>query len=185
MFTIAKKEEIAPKFWRFLITAPDIARKHRAGQFVIILLDERGERIPLTIAASDAQAGTIALVVQEVGKTTMQLAALPVGANVFLFTQRYEVAQEEVTASIAVSTALALVTVPMDLLATGRGWGTIGACQRAVRGRVPCDLLDFAHLSWPCLRCRSRWRRASMGSTDRSTSRPVRAPAMRRPSMAP
>lgn len=44
-------------------------------------------------------------------------AALPVGANVFLFTQRYEVAQEEVTASIAVSTALALVTVPMVILA--------------------------------------------------------------------
>ena len=44
-------------------------------------------------------------------------AALPVGANVFLFTQRYEVAQEEVTASIAVSTALALVTVPAVILA--------------------------------------------------------------------
>lgn len=47
-------------------------------------------------------------------------AALPVGANVFLFTQRYEVAQEEVTASIAVSTALALVTVPAVLLVAAR-----------------------------------------------------------------
>jgi NAD(P)H-flavin reductase len=81
VFTIAKKEEIAPKFWRFLITAPDIARKHRAGQFVIILLDDRGERIPLTIAASDAKAGTITLVVQEVGKTTMQLSELPEGTE--------------------------------------------------------------------------------------------------------
>ena len=81
MFTIKKKEEIAPKFWRFLVDAPDIARKHRAGQFVIILLDDHGERIPLTIAASDAKAGTITLVVQEVGKTTMQLSELPEGTE--------------------------------------------------------------------------------------------------------
>ncbi len=81
MFTIEKKEEIAPRFWRFLVSAPQIARKHRAGQFVIILIDDRGERIPLTIAASDPERGTITLVVQEVGKSTMQLAALPVGAG--------------------------------------------------------------------------------------------------------
>jgi len=81
VFTIVRKEEIAPKFWRFLVKAPEIARKHRAGQFVIILLDGRGERVPLTIAASDAQAGTITLVVQEVGKTTMQLSELPEGAE--------------------------------------------------------------------------------------------------------
>jgi NAD(P)H-flavin reductase len=81
VFTITKKEEIAPKFWRLLVQAPEIARKHRAGQFVIILIDDHGERIPLTIAASDASAGTITLVVQEVGKSTMQLAELPVGSE--------------------------------------------------------------------------------------------------------
>jgi len=81
VFTITKKEEIAPKFWRFLVRAPEIARKHRAGQFVIILIDDRGERIPLTIAASDPVGGTITLVVQEVGKSTMKLAELPVGAE--------------------------------------------------------------------------------------------------------
>ena len=81
MFTITKKEEIAPKFWRFLVRAPEIARKHRAGQFVIILIDDRGERIPLTIAASDPVGGTVTLVVQEVGKSTMKLAELPVGAE--------------------------------------------------------------------------------------------------------
>lgn len=79
MFTILKKEEIGPKFWRFLITAPDIARKHRPGQFVMVLIDEDGERIPLTLADSDPQAGTITLVVQEVGKTTMQMGTLPEG----------------------------------------------------------------------------------------------------------
>ncbi len=79
MFTILKKEEIGPKFWRFLIAAPEIARKHRPGQFVMVLIDENGERIPLTLADSDAEAGTITLVVQEVGKTTMQMGALPEG----------------------------------------------------------------------------------------------------------
>ncbi|MEP0772871.1 MAG: sulfide/dihydroorotate dehydrogenase-like FAD/NAD-binding protein [Acidobacteriota bacterium] len=79
MFTILKKEEIGPKFWRFLIAAPEIARKHRPGQFVMVLIDEDGERIPLTLADSDAEAGTITLVVQEVGKTTMQMGALPEG----------------------------------------------------------------------------------------------------------
>jgi NAD(P)H-flavin reductase len=81
VFAITKKEEIAPKFWRFLVQAPEIARKHRAGQFVIVLIDDRGERIPLTIAASDRVGGTITLVVQEVGKSTMQLSALPVGTE--------------------------------------------------------------------------------------------------------
>jgi NAD(P)H-flavin reductase len=81
VFAITKKEEIAPKFWRFLVQAPDIARKHRAGQFVIILIDDHGERIPLTIAASDPKEGTITLVVQEIGKSTMQLSELPVGAE--------------------------------------------------------------------------------------------------------
>jgi ferredoxin--NADP+ reductase len=79
VFTILKKEEIGPKFWRFLIAAPEIARKHRPGQFVMVLIDEDGERIPLTLADSDAEAGTITLVVQEVGKTTMQMGALPEG----------------------------------------------------------------------------------------------------------
>lgn len=79
MFTILKKEEIGPRFWRFLITAPEIARKHRPGQFVMVLIDEDGERIPLTLADSDADAGTITLVVQEVGKTTMHMGALPEG----------------------------------------------------------------------------------------------------------
>ena len=76
MAELVKIEEIAPLFKRYLIRAPEIARKHLAGQFVIVLLHERGERIPLTIADSDAEAGTITLVVQEVGKSTMEMATL-------------------------------------------------------------------------------------------------------------
>ena len=79
MFTIITKEEIAPKFHRYVVKAPEIARKHRPGQFVMVLPTGSGERIPLTIAASDAGAGTITLVVQEVGKTTMSMAQMAAG----------------------------------------------------------------------------------------------------------
>jgi len=71
--------EIAPAFKRYLVDVPEIARKHRAGQFVIVLLHEHGERIPLTIADSDAERGTITLVVQEVGKTTMEMGTMKPG----------------------------------------------------------------------------------------------------------
>ncbi len=79
MFRVISKEEIAPKFHRFVVEAPEIARKHKPGQFVMVLPTETGERIPLTIAASDPTAGTITLVVQEVGKTTMGMALMAVG----------------------------------------------------------------------------------------------------------
>jgi ferredoxin/flavodoxin---NADP+ reductase len=79
VFRILTKEEIAPKFHRFVIEAPEIARKHRPGQFVMLMVHEQGERIPLTIAGSDAAAGTITLVAQEVGRTTMAMGLLHAG----------------------------------------------------------------------------------------------------------
>jgi NAD(P)H-flavin reductase len=79
VFKVVTKEEIAPKFHRFVVEAPEIARKHRPGQFVMVLPSGDGERIPLTIAASDPVAGTITLVVQEVGKTTMGMALISEG----------------------------------------------------------------------------------------------------------
>ena len=79
MFKIEAKEEIAPKFHRFVVQAPEIARKHRPGQFVMVLPSPEGERIPLTIAASDPDGGTITLVVQEVGKTTMAMGLMAAG----------------------------------------------------------------------------------------------------------
>ncbi len=82
MAEIVTVEEIAPAFKRYVVRAPLIARKHRAGQFVIVLLHEHGERIPLTIAGSDADAGTITLVVQEVGKSTMEMGLLGPGTSI-------------------------------------------------------------------------------------------------------
>jgi ferredoxin--NADP+ reductase len=79
MFKILQAGMIAPGIKRFLIEAPRIARKHEPGQFVILRLDEHGERIPLTIESADRERGTISLVVQAVGKTTNQLNFLNEG----------------------------------------------------------------------------------------------------------
>jgi len=62
-----------------VVEAPHVARKARAGQFVIVRIDEHGERIPLTIADYDREAGTITLIFQEVGKSTKHLGTLNVG----------------------------------------------------------------------------------------------------------
>lgn len=83
MFKVVSKEEIAPKFHRFVVEAPEIARKHRPGQFVMVLPSDDGERIPLTIAASDPGSGTVTLVVQEVGKTTMAMGLMTAGQEFF------------------------------------------------------------------------------------------------------
>jgi ferredoxin--NADP+ reductase len=82
MFKIAHAEFIAPGIKRFEIEAPRIARKHKAGQFVILRLHDRGERIPITIENSNPERGTINIVVQSVGKTTHLLNALSAGDNI-------------------------------------------------------------------------------------------------------
>jgi ferredoxin--NADP+ reductase len=73
---LLEKELIAPKVTRYVIRAPEISRRRRAGQFVIVRMREGGERIPLTIADADAERGSITLVVQEVGRTTGEMAHL-------------------------------------------------------------------------------------------------------------
>jgi NAD(P)H-flavin reductase len=70
---ILVKRELTPVTKLFEVSAPAVAQKAQPGEFVIVRADERGERIPLTIADFDRERGTITLVVQEVGKTTMQM----------------------------------------------------------------------------------------------------------------
>ena len=81
-FKILKKEELAPQIQLFRIRAPHIASKFEAGQFVVIKLNETGERIPLTIAEHDPKEGSITIVVQEVGKTTIQLGMMKAGETI-------------------------------------------------------------------------------------------------------
>lgn len=73
MYKIIDARFLAENIKLFEIEAPKIAKRRKAGQFVIIRLDEHGERIPLTIADSNLQKGTITIIVQAVGKTTTKL----------------------------------------------------------------------------------------------------------------
>ena len=79
MYVIKAKELLAPAVHRIEVEAPKIARKRKAGQFVVLRVNETGERFPLTIVDSDAEAGTITLIYQVVGKSTGLLASLGVG----------------------------------------------------------------------------------------------------------
>ena len=78
-FPIAEARFLAPDVKLFRIVAPRIARKRKAGQFVIIRVHDRGERVPLTIADSDPKNGTITIIVQGIGKTTKQLNGMNAG----------------------------------------------------------------------------------------------------------
>lgn len=79
MFPILEAEFLAPDVKRFIVEAPRVARKQKAGQFVILRLHAHGERIPLTIADSDPETGTVTIIVQGVGKTTKLLNMLGPG----------------------------------------------------------------------------------------------------------
>lgn len=82
MFVIEAARWLAPSVRWISVRAPRIAARHQAGHFVIVRVAERGERIPLTIADSDAATGTITLVVQEVGATTHRLCHLEAGEHI-------------------------------------------------------------------------------------------------------
>lgn len=73
---------IAPNIKRFTIEASKIAKKRKAGQFVIIRINEFGERIPLTIADSNSEKGTIDIIVQGIGSTTKELNSLEAGDTI-------------------------------------------------------------------------------------------------------
>ena len=79
MNEILKKQKLNMTTTLFDVHAPKVARKAEAGQFVIVCIQERGERIPLTIADNHAQQGLITLVVQEIGKTTMEMCTMNIG----------------------------------------------------------------------------------------------------------
>jgi len=79
MYEIVSKTVLSPLVKEIEVEAPRIARKAQAGNFVILRVSELGERIPLTIGDADANRGTITIVFQEVGKTTMALGLLDVG----------------------------------------------------------------------------------------------------------
>lgn len=79
MNRIVEKQYFSEKVVKLVVEAPMIAKSRRPGHFVIVICDEKGERIPLTIADADIEAGTITLVVQAIGKSTEKICSLNVG----------------------------------------------------------------------------------------------------------
>ena len=79
MYKILKAEELADKIFLMDVEAPRVARHCEPGQFVIVKMDEKGERIPLTICDYDREKGTITIVFQIVGASTLKMADLKAG----------------------------------------------------------------------------------------------------------
>ena len=85
MFKILKKEEWSPSVFAMEIEAPRVAKKAKAGQFIVLRVDEEGERIPLTIADFNRETGAVLIVFQVIGASTMKLAALEAGDSLVDF----------------------------------------------------------------------------------------------------
>ncbi|MGB7296123.1 MAG: sulfide/dihydroorotate dehydrogenase-like FAD/NAD-binding protein, partial [Candidatus Aminicenantales bacterium] len=82
MAKILRRERLVPNIHLLEVHAPEVARKSRPGQFVIVMPDERGERIPLTIADWDAKRGTVTSVFMLVGTSTQKLSLLQAGDEI-------------------------------------------------------------------------------------------------------
>ena len=85
MYEILEKKVLSETVKLMTVKAPLVAKKALAGQFIILRIDEKGERIPLTIADYDRKEGTITIIFMEVGKTTKQLGTLNVGDKLLNF----------------------------------------------------------------------------------------------------
>lgn len=83
MNKILSKKLLAPKIYEMVVEAPRVARKAKPGQFVVVMSDEKGERIPLTIADFDRQRGTVTMVLMVVGASSMQISRLEAGDSLY------------------------------------------------------------------------------------------------------
>lgn len=82
MYQILKKNRLAPNVTEYVISAPEVARHAHPGQFVILRVDEEGERVPFTICDYDSAAGTVTILVQEVGYSTIKLSTVAEGGYI-------------------------------------------------------------------------------------------------------
>ncbi|HNR52606.1 MAG TPA: FAD-binding oxidoreductase, partial [Deltaproteobacteria bacterium] len=76
---ILEKQQLSENVFKLVLDAPKIAKKRKAGQFVVLRIHEEGERIPLTIADADPVKGTVTIIFQVVGKSTAHLSELSKG----------------------------------------------------------------------------------------------------------
>jgi len=119
MSKLLHKTKLTPETYELTIEAPRIARKAQPGQFVIVMADDRGERIPLTIADFDRQRGTITLVLMVVGTSTQKLSRLEVGHSLHTLVGPLGQASEIEDVGTVVMVAGGVGTAPIYPIARG------------------------------------------------------------------
>ena len=139
MSGILQKRQLAPGIFEIVTEAPRIARKAQAGQFVVVMADERGERIPLTIADFDRQAGTITLVLMVVGTSSRKLARLPAGGAFYALIGPLGKASELHRFDTVVMVAGGVGTAPIYPIA--REFHNLGCYVISIQGARSKDLL--------------------------------------------
>ncbi len=81
---VVANEQVVPNVYRLVLEAPKVARRAKAGQFVIVIPDPHGERVPFTLSDWDAEKGTITIFYQEAGVSTMKLTRIRAGESVYV-----------------------------------------------------------------------------------------------------
>jgi len=136
---ILEKKELVPNIYELLVAAPRIARKTRPGQFVVVMADEQGERIPLTIADFDRDRGTVTLVLMVVGTSSKKIARISVGESMAAIIGPLGVASEIEKLDTVVMVAGGVGTAPVYPIA--RGFKEAGVRVISIQGARSKDLL--------------------------------------------
>jgi len=139
MGKILHKAELAAKIFEYVVEAPRIARKAQPGHFVVVMANERSERVPLTIADFDRQRGTISLVLMVVGTSTMQLSALKEGETLYALIGPLGRPSEIEACDTVVMVAGGVGTAPVYPIA--RAYFDLGSRVISIQGSRTKDLL--------------------------------------------
>jgi ferredoxin--NADP+ reductase len=141
LYEILTKKELASKVKLFEVNAPEMAEKVKPGQFLIVIADERGERVPLTIADYDQKKGSVSFVFNEVGKSTKQLGLMNVGDAIWNITGPLGVPSEVKCFGRVLCVAGGVLAAPMLLQV--KTLKTLGNHVTAVVGARIKDLLIY------------------------------------------
>jgi ferredoxin--NADP+ reductase len=139
MTRILRKIELVPNIFEMVVEAPRLAKKGRPGQFVIVMGDEHGERVPLTIADQDREAGTITLVLMVVGTSSAKLSKLMVGDDLYALMGPLGQASEIENVGTVVMVAGGVGTAPIYPIA--KAMRECGNRVISIQGARSADLL--------------------------------------------
>ena len=139
MIRIVGRAQLAPKIHEMVVVAPRIARKAQPGQFVVVMADPCGERIPLTIADFDRERGTITLVLMVVGASSLKLSRLEAGDNLYALIGPLGIASEIEPCDTVLMVAGGVGTAPVFPIA--RAFREVGSRVISIQGARTKELL--------------------------------------------